>query len=292
MRDGRLWFSTIRGLLVIDPEPSRAALHGARGRRLKTSSSTASGAARPTSARWSAGRNNVEFELHRRRASSRRRGSRSATCWRDSTRRGSTPDRGARRSTPTCRRDASGSVSRPARPDGACNESAHVVAFTIAPRFYQRAWFFPAVRGRRSRSAAGAIYQLRIRRLKEQFDLILAERGRIARELHDTLIQGFSGITMAMQALVWRLPSSSRSARRSKTSWPTPAARCARRGDRWPGCGATIRHRDWRRRSRDAARQLTEANDVRLKLDLADCQRPICRPTSSTTCCGSRRKRC
>ena len=44
-------------------------------------------------------------------------------------------------------------------------------------------------------------YQLRIRRLREHFELILAERNRIARELHDTLIQGFSGITMEMQAL-------------------------------------------------------------------------------------------
>jgi signal transduction histidine kinase len=49
---------------------------------------------------------------------------------------------------------------------------------------------------------------LRIRRLRDQFALILAERSRIARELHDTLIQGFSGITMAMQALAARLPAS------------------------------------------------------------------------------------
>ena len=43
-----------------------------------------------------------------------------------------------------------------------------------------------------------------------KFDLILAERGRIARELHDTLIQGFAGITMAMQALASRLPRPAR----------------------------------------------------------------------------------
>ena len=50
-------------------------------------------------------------------------------------------------------------------------------------------------------------YRLRIRRLREQFNLILAERNRIARELHDTLIQGFSGMTMEMQALAARLPA-------------------------------------------------------------------------------------
>jgi signal transduction histidine kinase len=86
-------------------------------------------------------------------------------------------------------------------PDGACNETANAVDFAIAPRFYQYNWFLPlCVIG--IALAGGAMYQLRIRRLKEQFDLILAERGRIARELHDTLIQGFSGITIAMQAMV------------------------------------------------------------------------------------------
>ncbi len=147
-------------------------------------------------------------------------------------------------------------------------------------RVHDRAALLPAClvlpRVRASALALGgwAIYQLRIRRLKEEFDLILAERGRIARELHDTLIQGFSGITMAMQALVWRLPSSEerktledivadagsslREARRSLAG--------LRRHDSQSGLAAAVA---------DAARQLTEAKDVRLKLDLDDCRRPL-----------------
>src|SRR5205085_11704056 len=90
--------------------------------------------------------------------------------------------------------------------DGLCNETGASVAFSLAPHVYQRAWFWPLV------AAVLALfgwlgYQLRIRRLRERYDLILAERSRIARELHDTLIQGFSGITMAMQALAGRLRS-------------------------------------------------------------------------------------
>jgi signal transduction histidine kinase len=54
--------------------------------------------------------------------------------------------------------------------------------------------------------AAG--YRLRFRQLNKRFDLILAERSRIARELHDTLLQGLSGITMQLQALRLRLPAS------------------------------------------------------------------------------------
>jgi signal transduction histidine kinase/ligand-binding sensor domain-containing protein len=91
--------------------------------------------------------------------------------------------------------------------DGECHEAASAVAFVVEPRYYQRAWFIPlCVVGVALAGLTG--YRLRIRRLREQFDLILAERTRIARELHDTLIQGFSGITMAMQALAARLPAS------------------------------------------------------------------------------------
>ena len=80
------------------------------------------------------------------------------------------------------------------------------VAFALAPEYYQRAWFLPL--------CAGLIgltvwlgYRLRVRNLNARFSMILGERSRIARELHDTLIQGFSGVTMEMQALSARLSS-------------------------------------------------------------------------------------
>jgi signal transduction histidine kinase len=44
-----------------------------------------------------------------------------------------------------------------------------------------------------------------VRGLQRQFDIVLSERNRIARELHDTLIQGFSGVTMQLQALAGKL---------------------------------------------------------------------------------------
>jgi signal transduction histidine kinase len=115
------------------------------------------------------------------------------------------------------------------------------------------------------------VYQLRIRRLREEFELILAERGRIARELHDTLIQGFSGITMAMQALAWRLPSSSeRKTLEAIVADASDAMRDARRSlaglrrrDLPSGLAAAVA---------DTARQLTEDKDLRLRLNLNDCR--------------------
>jgi signal transduction histidine kinase len=54
---------------------------------------------------------------------------------------------------------------------------------------------------------AGLAHRLRVRHLRNQLSLVLAERSRIARELHDTLIQGFSGLTLQLQAMSGRLGS-------------------------------------------------------------------------------------
>lgn len=91
--------------------------------------------------------------------------------------------------------------------DGIWSAQPAVLKFTIEPRLYQRAWFFPLL----VVAFALAIvtgYRVRIRRLKQRFNLVLAERSRIARELHDTLLQGLAGISMQLQALWTKLPPS------------------------------------------------------------------------------------
>ena len=91
--------------------------------------------------------------------------------------------------------------------DGVWSTSDAAVSFTVEPRLYQRSWFFPAV-GLVVAGLIVALVRLRIARLKHRFDEVLAERSRIARELHDTLLQGLSGITMQLQALWTKLPVS------------------------------------------------------------------------------------
>lgn len=45
-------------------------------------------------------------------------------------------------------------------------------------------------------------------RLQARFEAEIGERNRLARELHDTLLQGFTGITLQLQAVQSQLPSS------------------------------------------------------------------------------------
>jgi len=151
--------------------------------------------------------------------------------------------------------------------DNLCSEQGATVAFFLAPRFYQHAWFWPLV----VVALAGLVwlgYQLRIRRLRERYDLILAERSRIARELHDTLIQGFSGITMAMQALAGRLRSSQE--RETLEEIIRDAATCLRE-TRQSVAGLRAAHDSESGLTAaigTAAREITDTKDVRLKLKL------------------------
>ncbi len=91
---------------------------------------------------------------------------------------------------------------------GGCSETAGP-ELVIPARYYQRVWF-PFAAGGLLLGTVWLAYLARIRSLKKHFDAILGERLRIARELHDTLLQGFSGVTMEMQALAARLPGESK----------------------------------------------------------------------------------
>ena len=53
--------------------------------------------------------------------------------------------------------------------------------------------------------AERALRQARERALKARFGAMLDERNRLARELHDTLLQGFTGVALKLVALVDRL---------------------------------------------------------------------------------------
>ena len=82
--------------------------------------------------------------------------------------------------------------------DGVWNRSGAELAFRIVPPFYRRWWFALAV-VLIATALAAALYRLRLRRLKRQFDAVLGERNRIAREIHDTLAQDFVGVSIHLE---------------------------------------------------------------------------------------------
>ena len=100
--------------------------------------------------------------------------------------------------------------------------------------------------------------------------MVLAERSRIARELHDTLIQGFSGITMQLHAFTSRLKASDD--RQALGEIIRDAGICLQETRRSVAGlrGGTGSSSGLATSISDAARQLTQERDIRLKLNLDD----------------------
>jgi signal transduction histidine kinase/ligand-binding sensor domain-containing protein len=82
--------------------------------------------------------------------------------------------------------------------EGIWTGSEATVVFYVQPPFYRRIWFFAAVLAFLA-SIVALLYRLRVRRIRSQFDAVLSERTRIAREIHDTLAQGFVGVSVQLE---------------------------------------------------------------------------------------------
>jgi ligand-binding sensor domain-containing protein/signal transduction histidine kinase len=92
--------------------------------------------------------------------------------------------------------------------DGVWNEAGASFDFHLAPYFYQRLWFYlfcvavVALLGL-------AVHRFRVRELKARFSAVFAERTRIAGELHDTVEQGLAMILLQLESAAAGLSESS-----------------------------------------------------------------------------------
>ena len=77
--------------------------------------------------------------------------------------------------------------------DGVSSEREAVWAFTLAPAFYQTRWFAVAMVALALGGAALA-WRARVHQVQGRFSAILVERTRMAREIHDTLLQSLLGV--------------------------------------------------------------------------------------------------
>jgi ligand-binding sensor domain-containing protein/two-component sensor histidine kinase len=84
--------------------------------------------------------------------------------------------------------------------DGPWNEQGATFDFFLQPRLYQTA-YFPMLIGAGLILIAGLLYRLRVHGLKVRYSAVLAERNRIALEIHDTLAQNLTGIALQLDAV-------------------------------------------------------------------------------------------
>ena len=83
--------------------------------------------------------------------------------------------------------------------DGLWNNAGAELALRVDPYFYQTTWFALVV-VTATLLAVWFAHRLKIRRVVSHLQLIAAERVRFSRELHDSLLQGFSGVVYLLEA--------------------------------------------------------------------------------------------
>ncbi|HWF48516.1 MAG TPA: two-component regulator propeller domain-containing protein [Bryobacteraceae bacterium] len=99
-----------------------------------------------------------------------------------------------------------------ANPDGVWNEKEADVSFAVDPAYWQTRWFRAGILLLCALIAL-ILYRLRLTYVTQQlslrFEERLAERTRIAQELHDTLLQGFISASMQVHVAASKLPADS-----------------------------------------------------------------------------------
>jgi signal transduction histidine kinase len=77
--------------------------------------------------------------------------------------------------------------------------SEAMLAFRLEPAFYQTAWFYSLLALAACAAGWGA-FSFFARQTRARYSLLLAERTRLAREMHDTVIQGCVGVSALLEA--------------------------------------------------------------------------------------------
>ena len=166
--------------------------------------------------------------------------------------------------------------------DGVWNEVGAAVEFYIQPRFYQTYWFY-ALCILLTGLAAWQLYRMRVRRMALQFRAVLAERNRIAREIHDNLAQDILGISVQLELVARLMPAASEAAK-----GPLDRARILVRNSMtearryvWDLRSQELHKKDLPAALRDTSRRLTAENNVESVVEVTGPVRPLPPPVET-----------
>ncbi len=160
--------------------------------------------------------------------------------------------------------------------EGVWNERGASLAFRVEPHFYQTVWFDTLSLAALA-LLAWSVYRWRVRQVEAQFAAVLQERNRIAREIHDTLAQGFAGVSLQLE-LVSRLLASSTEAAREHLDEARVLVRTSlseARRSIWDLRSQSAENRDLAARISKIAQQVASPGQAKVKLHVRGAYRPL-----------------
>ncbi len=160
--------------------------------------------------------------------------------------------------------------------DGVWNETGASFGFYLKPFFYQTYWFY-ALLALALAFLAWLIFQLRLRGMRAQFAAVLAERTRIAREIHDNLAQEMSGISVQLEVVARTMPLDAEAAR----TYLDRARRQVRHGIAearryvWDLRSPALENNDLPTALTETARRLTHETAIQAQVEVNGTFRPL-----------------
>jgi signal transduction histidine kinase len=91
--------------------------------------------------------------------------------------------------------------------DGLWSPTGAAFDLYLKPHYYQTYWFY-ALCTLILAVIVWQLYRFRLKRVESQFAAVLAERNRIAREIHDNLAQEMLGISVQLEVVARTMPAS------------------------------------------------------------------------------------
>ena len=111
--------------------------------------------------------------------------------------------------------------------DGVWREPEGVFAFIVNPPFYRTNWFYSSCVAGLSLFVC-VYWQLRVRTLRGRHALVLAERARVSRDMHDTLLQSLTAVGLELEVLARVVGSSHPAATEAARDCQHRVAECIR----------------------------------------------------------------
>ena len=153
--------------------------------------------------------------------------------------------------------------------DGIWTEADNVWEFAVPPPFVQTKSFYVLL------AAAGLLtawlyWLLRMRRMRQQFALVLAERARVGREIHDTLLQSLGAVGVELEVVASQLRATEGPVADALTRLRREVGRCVReaRESIWELRSSRLETRDLASALEDLADDIGTARAVQVDVEM------------------------